>query len=424
VECVGNAALIDNGGDTLLLFEHNPELRIKGLEGEVVVYHYPDSSKIAFEVNDVAVYNQFDVEHGQGYLLKKGNVRECFWVFDNDSLRIQSISLQANTTCDQTLLELVGTIPQMQYTTQLGRRKNYPRSCRVSYLDAKWNNESGTWDESLITEKVELQPTLAFPASPVPTDYTLSDMLGDLLYIEADSLVSSIVDPFAVRANPTTKTTTRPDDKSNEVERPTTESTLSGSAPLNIEFMANPLNADYIEWIICKENEKLLTRKEAQHRYVFEEPGKYHVKMIASNTLGCITDTIIIDVAVSESMLEVPNTFTPNGDGAYDEFRVIYRSLKEFHIWIYNRWGHLVYESNDPAKGWDGNIGGRPAAEGAYYYVIRALGTDATEGYISKIQYSNEQKEGNTPPNKGPEVTYMGVYQLSGAVNLIRGRKL
>ena len=120
---------------------------------------------------------------------------------------------------------------------------------------------------------------------------------------------------------------------------------------------------------------------------------------------------------VSESMLAVPNTFTPNGDGANDEFRVVYRSLKEFHCWVYNRWGHLVYEWTDPAKGWDGTIGGRPAAEGAYFYVIRALGTDADENakYILKPVYAKKLKK--------QDEALIGVYQLSGSINLLRGGK-
>jgi gliding motility-associated-like protein len=96
-------------------------------------------------------------------------------------------------------------------------------------------------------------------------------------------------------------------------------------------------------------------------------------------------------------MLLVPNVFTPNGDGANDEFRVVYRSIKEFHCWVYNRWGMLVYQWSDPAKGWDGTIGGRPAAEGAYFYVIRALGTDADENakYTLKPVYKKQKEKQN-----------------------------
>jgi gliding motility-associated-like protein len=111
-------------------------------------------------------------------------------------------------------------------------------------------------------------------------------------------------------------------------------------------------------------------------------------------------------------MLTVPNVFTPGvSPGQNDEFRVVYRSLKEFHIWVYNRWGKLVYKSDDPSKGWDGTINGRPAAVGAYYYVIRALGTDAETDYMSKPSYNKKLKKQELP---------IGVYQLSGDINLLR----
>jgi hypothetical protein len=76
-----------------------------------------------------------------------------------------------------------------------------------------------------------------------------------------------------------------------------------------------------------------------------------------------------------------------------------------------------VYEWSDPAKGWDGTIGGKPAAEGAYFYVIRALGTDADENakYILKPIYKKKLKK--------QDEALIGVYQLSGSINLLRGGK-
>jgi gliding motility-associated-like protein len=157
----------------------------------------------------------------------------------------------------------------------------------------------------------------------------------------------------------------------------------------------------------------LLTRNEAQHKFTFEEPGIYRAALAMSNSNGCEYQAEDFEISVSESMLLVPNVFTPNGDGTHDEFRVVYRSLKEFHCQIYNRWGHLVYEWTDPAKGWDGTINGKPAAAGAYYYVIRALGTDAEPGaeYIAKPKYNKLKKKQELP---------IGVYQLSGDINLLR----
>ena len=64
-----------------------------------------------------------------------------------------------------------------------------------------------------------------------------------------------------------------------------------------------------------------------------------------------------------------------------------------------------MYEWTDPSKGWDGTIGKRPAPEGAYFYVIRALGTDAETDakYRWKPTYKNKMK-------KDPEAL-IGVYQ-------------
>ena len=123
-----------------------------------------------------------------------------------------------------------------------------------------------------------------------------------------------------------------------------------------------------------------------------------------------------VTVAVAESYLAVPNVFTPNGDGKNDEFRVAYRSLRDFHIWVYNRWGKLVYESTDPAKGWDGNINGRPAAEGAYFYVVRAMGTDADKNASFMMKASYNKKKLNA------DESVLGIYQMSGDINLLRGK--
>ena len=229
-----------------------------------------------------------------------------------------------------------------------------------------------------------------------------------------EAITTEICQPWAIKVHPLAEVTTRgkEGDRSNEVERPTEPDNLvRRSAPLDVEFRSNGLNAEYYQWNPYKGSEIILRRSEAQHRYTFTEPGNYRVVLYASNSYNCEIDSVEFDVSVSESMLTVPNVFTPNGDGTNDEFRVVYRSIKEFHIWVYNRWGKLVYKSDDPAKGWDGNINGRPASVGAYYYVIRALGTDAETDYMSKPAYSKKIKKQELP---------LGVYQLSGDINLLR----
>ena len=410
VECKGNAALLTHAGDTLFLFEKEPELTCK--LGAVDWYRLPDTiSPVASGVDYLYA------EHGEGYMIKLGELREVFWVFDYDSLRADITAIDAILSCTETELQLEGTIPQMQYTNLQGKRCTYPRQCRVSYMDAMWSSESEAWVDSLAQQETDFRQTMVVGASPVATDFTISDPLAALLELTEDSLRSQLYSPMALKANPLAIVTTRgkEGDPSNEVERPIDPSELiRRSAPLIVTFRANALNADYYQWNIYRGSDRILQRNEAQHQYTFNEPGNYRAVVGMSNSHDCQLDSVEFLISVSESMLTVPNVFTPNGDGMNDEFRVVYRSIKEFHCWVYNRWGHKVYEWTDPAKGWDGTIGGKPAAEGAYYYVIRALGTDAESDYMLKPVYTKKLKKQELP---------IGVYQLSGHINLIRGGK-
>ena len=73
-----------------------------------------------------------------------------------------------------------------------------------------------------------------------------------------------------------------------------------------------------------------------------------------------------------ENLLFLPNAFTPNGDGLNDNFIVIYPpdNLDSFKMYIYNRWGQLVFESKDITAGWDGMYKGVQAPAGVYAYKI------------------------------------------------------
>ena len=404
IEGVGNRTFIDNDGDTLYIFENNAEF--KSNIGIVDWYRLPDTIA-PFSSGTDYLYP----EHGQGYAVKINGQWQCFWAFEYDSLRAQVDRVDVQQSCTQTTLLIQGLVPAIEYTDMAGSKQSVTRLCRVSYMDAMWGEDS--WVDSLVVVDRELTNSIVVDASPVHTNYIITDLLAQELSL-SDSIVTDTYQPMAIKVHPLAIVTTRgkDGDRSNEVERPTEPDNLvRRSAPLDVEFVANGLNADYYEWKIYKGTEPILTRGEAQHRYKFTDPGNYRVVLGANNSSGCEIDSVEFEVSVSESMLTVPNLFTPNGDGQNDEFRVVYRSIKEFHIWVYNRWGKLVYKSDDPAKGWDGNINGRPAAAGAYYYVIRALGTDAESGYMSKPAYSKKIKNQELP---------IGVYQLSGDINLLR----
>lgn len=69
--------------------------------------------------------------------------------------------------------------------------------------------------------------------------------------------------------------------------------------------------------------------------------------------------------------LDIPNAFTPNGDGHNDIFRIppgVQFTLQELNI--FDRWGKRVFTTGDVTKGWDGTYQGSPTDTGMYVYLI------------------------------------------------------
>lgn len=95
---------------------------------------------------------------------------------------------------------------------------------------------------------------------------------------------------------------------------------------------------------------------------------------------------------------ELPNAFTPNGDDQNDQFRPFpgWRFISRVDMQVFNRWGNLVFATQDPAILWDGkNTEGKDVAEGTYYYVCKVyenrvggevLRPDILSGYIELIR--------------------------------------
>lgn len=102
----------------------------------------------------------------------------------------------------------------------------------------------------------------------------------------------------------------------------------------------------------------------------FPDVGNYLIAMIVHNKWNC-ADTSIKSLIVEEDYIDwVPNTFTPNEDTRNDQFLVIGRGIRLFNIQIFNRWGNLIFQSNDLSQGWDGNFMGRPAQDGIYSWIL------------------------------------------------------
>ena len=73
----------------------------------------------------------------------------------------------------------------------------------------------------------------------------------------------------------------------------------------------------------------------------------------------------------------IPSAFTPNGDGLNDTFGVKGEGIKNYHLFIYNRWGEVLFESTNPKQQWEGSFSGQPAEQGTYVYQLFASGIES-----------------------------------------------
>jgi gliding motility-associated-like protein len=83
--------------------------------------------------------------------------------------------------------------------------------------------------------------------------------------------------------------------------------------------------------------------------------------------------TLITIIQCPELLFYVPNSFTPDGDEHNNSFKWTFTSGFDpynFHIEIYNRWGEIIYESNDAQDYWDGTYANIPCTSGLYNYKV------------------------------------------------------
>jgi len=84
-----------------------------------------------------------------------------------------------------------------------------------------------------------------------------------------------------------------------------------------------------------------------------------YIQQLAINSYGC-RDSIIKQVEIKPAYtIYIPNAFTPNSDGTNDSFRAVGVGIEEFKMQIFDRWGALVFESDDINTVWDGSIKGK-----------------------------------------------------------------
>ena len=100
--------------------------------------------------------------------------------------------------------------------------------------------------------------------------------------------------------------------------------------------------------------------------YRAAKPGLYEVLITYRNC----TKNFSVQIGDYEKLV-LPNIFTPNNDGRNDTFIPMEMcGVASGTLKIFNRWGQLIAETPDIAKGWNGKVNGKKAADGVYFYLV------------------------------------------------------
>lgn len=153
-----------------------------------------------------------------------------------------------------------------------------------------------------------------------------------------------------------------------------------------VQFTNFSVNAVSYEWSFENGNPSASTLDEPTSTFPEGEAGFYDVQLIATSDFGCV-DTVVQTVEVKpEVIIYAPNSFTPDGDEFNGTWRVhiVGIDIQEFTLEIRNRWGELIWESNDPEAEWDGTYAEKAVPQGTYNWFIRAKDLVTDEPYLFK----------------------------------------
>jgi len=159
--------------------------------------------------------------------------------------------------------------------------------------------------------------------------------------------------------------------------------TCTASAGFYIEgFAESPTDFLPADTIVCSRDMTMLATYRPFASYLWStgetgpslkvsEAGQYRVEVMDEK--GCIgADSSRVTTKDCEAKIWFPNAFTPNRDGINDVFRLKFPGrAANYHLEIFNRWGQRVFESRDPAAGWNGGLSGLEQPAGTYVWMVR-----------------------------------------------------
>lgn len=291
--------------------------------------------------------------------LQDGNTIDTqngYHIYENPDLFDVQLTVETNKGCtdDETNMVEIYPLPSVDFTA-------IPTSgcapLRVNFQDlttipAPYSVSTWEWsfmnDSSIVTTQ---NPVTTYNPELLPLDVAMYDVW--LRTTSANGCVSEILRPDYITVYPKPDALFAVDEDIKDIIDP--------------KFIFTDLSSENVTgWDWTFGDGDYSDVQNPVHSY--PDTGIYPIQLVVETEYGCL-DTVSYRVKVNPLFtFYVPNSFTPDGNGINDEFFGLGQGYSSYSMYIYDRWGELIFESNDPEYTWDGTYKGQQVQQGTYVY--------------------------------------------------------
>lgn len=201
-----------------------------------------------------------------------------------------------------------------------------------------WNWNFGDGSNSSIQQN----PSHCFS---IPGSYTIT-----LSTITSGGCTNTLVIPNMITVHPVPQ--------ANFSANPTVASILNPTIAFTDESQGNPIAWSW-NFGDPTTTSDVDNNQNTAYTYSSEYGATYSVNLIVTNQFGCVDDTTINVIIQPDFAFFIPNAFTPNNDGINDGFFGTGYGITKYEINIFDRWGNLIFKSDDINQSWDGTVQGK-----------------------------------------------------------------
>ncbi|HEY1646034.1 MAG TPA: PKD domain-containing protein, partial [Candidatus Saccharimonadales bacterium] len=303
------------------------------------------------------------------------------WLPGNFVTPCISVSPSATSTYSLTIMDNCGTIAATTYTLRVnplpltGFTSSLNQGCAplcVQFYNtttlAQGNSSSYTWIFGNGDSSTIQNPVYCYPNNGT---YNVSLMVISDSGCSSTLSKTSFVSAFA-----------KPNGAFTYSPQPVT--ILTPTVQFN-NLTTDPYNIIYWQWNFGDATDSVSNLTNPSHTY--PDTGRYCVNMVVEDEHGC-SDTITNCLVIEPNFnLYIPSAFTPNGDNRDETFKPVGQYIKNFEMYIFDRWGMQLYHTTDITQGWNGTVnGGSIAQEDTYIYKISLTDSEGNRhSYVGNV---------------------------------------